>query len=583
MESKIEINAIVWSTNIETARKYAKEFTCDASENQNNYYETTTPEYKLNTYVRCPTYPVSATPSSITDIVIIQIEDTEDLIEAKKYLDSRRGIPMRVCLTTKLGEFDELECKLVNPSQLASERNVVLKEALSFERTLVNVFKKFDLNGNGFISTEELMSCSKELGHDLSHDDAKMITDTLDRQKSGNIDFNGFKKWWVTGKSDFSNFRRIVKAEMAVKNLVKMTSTNFNDYLTNLNNNSNDVASSEVQQSIEINLHAQKDFENGIGVFFDVSSGAEAKEIMNSFHEGLRNSPVFLTLSLEMADNETAAQTAEILNQMVMPMLNEIPEVSNVLMMGVNLELRAVQNKIILQVTISSMFAEIIANTLNEYNTSQLKMSAECTIHMFTNVDVNDLYSNDLSGLRLLEKFLNMKMHFTTKAYNLRSAVESVCGMMDDKIQMGVLPNYFSNIVNATRFGSVLRNFSLDLKFDPSPLVDMLALDKLKEFVGTEGYSTLSFGDFRAKVSDESANSINDSVSGFRNLMPNYINMFTQMKEMVPPEFIDIVKALNTERIEIHYGVNHQNLALSSKITLNLPKLNVIRDQVLNN
>jgi hypothetical protein len=145
METKIEINAIVWSTNIETAKKYAREFS-SASENENYYYTSSTPEYNLNVYVRCPTSQIMATPSSITDIVIIQIEDNEEVAEAKKYLDSRRGIPMKVCLTTKVGEFDELECKNVNPTELANERNALLKEALSFETTLINVFKKFDLN-----------------------------------------------------------------------------------------------------------------------------------------------------------------------------------------------------------------------------------------------------------------------------------------------------------------------------------------------------------------------------------------------------------------------------------------------------
>merc|ERR1712032_221390 len=185
MESKIEINAIIWSSNIDLAQKYAEAFS-QGTKNESGFYTNSTPEYNLNTYIRCPSAPNTATPSSITDIVFVHCEDADDALLAKNYLESRRGIPMRVCLTTKLGEFAELECKEVNPTELANERTNIIKEALSFEKTLINAFKKFDINGNGLISTDELMTCSKELGHELTQDDAKMITDTLDKEKKGN-------------------------------------------------------------------------------------------------------------------------------------------------------------------------------------------------------------------------------------------------------------------------------------------------------------------------------------------------------------------------------------------------------------
>lgn len=581
MESKIEINAIVWSTDIESARKYAQVLT-GSTQNEAGFYTTSTPEYTFNTYVRCPSVPNTATPTSITDIVFIQIEDELELLDAKNYLDSRRGIPMKVCLTTKFGQFEELECKNVNPAELANEKNTILKEALSFEKTLVNVFKKFDLNGNGLISTDELMSCSKELGHELTHDDAKMITDTLDKDNKGNIDFNGFKKWWVTGKSDFTNFRRIVKAELAVNKLIKMTSTNFNDYLSNLNENSNNVASSEVQQSMNINFHAKDDFENGIGLFIDISSGPEAKEIIQSMPEKLRNSPAFFTISIEMENNEIAAQTAEIVNEMLMPMIETIPQLSVSTQMGMRLNLRSNQNKLVFDVSVESLLAEIITNSLNIYNTKDLKMGGEGTLHLFTNVDINDIFSSDLNAWKLIEKALNMKMHFTTKAYNLRGAIDSVCGMIDKEIQSGALPHSFRNATNITRIASIMRSMDLDFKFDPAPIIDLIILKSTKKHIGEEKYSLMSFSEFKAQLSEEMNNKISETVADMREKMSHYVETASQMKEMIPPEFMDIIKSLNMEKIESQFGVSNDNLTMSVKLTLAMPKLNMIKDKILN-
>lgn len=580
MESKIEINAIVWSSNIDMARKYAEAFT-QGTQNGAGFYTNSTSEYTLNTYIRCPSESNTSTPTSITDIVMVHVEDSDECAQAQKYLDSRRGIPMKVCLTTKLGEFDELECKNVNPSELGNERTVILKEALSFERTLINVFKKFDINGNGLISTDELISCSKELGHELTKDDAQMITDTLDKDKKGNIDFNGFKKWWVTGKSDFTNFRRVVKAEMAVNKLIKMTSTNFNDYLSNLNENSKDLAATEVQQSMNLNFHSANEFENGIGLFIDICSGPEAKEIFDSKPESLRNSPVFVTLSLEMDNNEIASQTAEILNEMIIPMLGAIPQMTIPLQMGLKINFRANQNKLVADVTVEAMLAEIMINSYNSFNIKDLKVGGEATLHIFTGVNLNDVKNSDLNCWELSEKAMNLKLHFNTKAYNIRGCVETICAALDEKIDQGVIPMAFKNATIATRFGAILRTFDLDFKFDPAPLIDMIILKTEKKNIGTEGYNQLNLEEYKEKMAQGDAEAA-QRLSEMRAVIAQYIDQMAQMKEMVPPEFMDIIKSINLEKIELQFGINTDAAKVSNKITLNLPGLQSIKDQVLN-
>ena len=580
MESKIEINAIVWSLDIEAARKFAQTFT-EGTKTEAGFYTVSTPEYTLNTYVRCPSEPNNATSKSITDIVMVHVEDPSECEEAKNYLDSRRGIPFKICLTTNFGELDELECKNVNPSELATEKILIIKEALSFEKTLVNVFKKFDINGNGLISTEELMSCSKELGHELTQDDAQMITNTLDKDNKGNIDFNGFKKWWVTGKSDFAAFRRVVKAEMAVHKLVKLTSTNFNDYLSNLKEDSNNVAANEVQQSININLHANENFENGIGLFMDICSGQEAKEIFESYPEKIRNSPAFISLTLELETNEIAVQTAEMLNQMIVPMIDSIPQVAMALQMGAKVEFRANQNNLIADVTVGAMMAEMILQSTSQYNMKDLNAGGEGTIHIFSAADVNDILTTDLKAWEVVQKVLNMKLHLSSKAFYLRNAIGAICDVMDTQVDQGVLPYNFKSILNGIRIGSILRSLDVDFKFDPTPILDLILLKSCKGKVGEEGFKQLNLNDFKQKFAEGEDSKIAEEVGRFRGKLAAMVQSISEAKDSVPPEFLQIFKALNMEKIQLQYGVNTEQAKVSFKMTLNLPGMNKQRDEIL--
>lgn len=584
MESKMEINAIVWSMDIEAAKKHAATFT-QGNQNEQGFFTSSNADYNLNTFVRCPDHPITATPSSITDIVMVVVEDESEAEMAQKYLDSRRGIPFKICLTTKIGEFSELESKQVNPGEIANERANILKEALAFEKTLVNVFKKFDVNGNGLISTDELLQISKELGHELSLDDAKMITDTLDKDKKGNIDFNGFKKWWVTGKSDFSNFRRIVKAEMSVNNLVKMTSTKFNNYLSNLNEESHNVAQNEVQQSFALNLHSENQFENGVGIFIDISSGDDAKEIIDSKPENIRNSPAFISISMEMDNNEIAAQTAEMLNEMIVPMLDSIPELQAPRQMGVKFAVRANQNKLVADVTFENMIAEIIASQTAQFNVKDLKASGNGTLHVFTAMDVKDVYTKDLNAFELIEKALNFKLNLQSKSYNLRGAVDSICGMLENQMQSGgELSSKFKVGILAARAAGVLRDFSLDFKFSPSDILDLIILKLDKSKVSEEMFHKNNFEEYKKKIANpDNEGKMASKLADLRNTIDNaFEEQGPMMREMVPPEFVEIIKSINMEKIEAQCGTNLESMRSSYKITANLPGMNSIKDKLLN-
>lgn len=69
-------------------------------------------------------------------------------------------------------------------------------------------FKRFDLDGNGYIDKQELAALSLKLGHAL---DEKQLNDALhdlDLNHDGTIDFEEFCRWYFTGMKPYTGAKR---------------------------------------------------------------------------------------------------------------------------------------------------------------------------------------------------------------------------------------------------------------------------------------------------------------------------------------------------------------------------------------
>lgn len=574
------INTIVWAETSELAHEVALKFT-NAHPNQSNVYTSSFEGVVLNTYTRSPcTLPLSS-PSGIANIVIVHLTTNESsaVLEAQKYLDSRKGIPIRVLtsLLPLLEEAQTLDCQYVNVNELTGEGRVnILKEAKKFEETLLNCFCKFDINGNGLISVDELMKVSSELGHDLQADDAKMIADSLDESKShsGNISFQGFKKWWVMGKSDFHSFRRLCKAEMSVNKLVKLTSTHFNNYLHNLSQESKSVTQEELSQNINFNIHSKQSFENGVGVFFEVCSGNDARDVIHSQPENVKNSPLAASFRVAFASNDDALGVASMLNELVKPMLSSIPQLEQFMSLGLDFSFRSNQKFLIVDVTISGLLLDMMQNNMSAFNFSEMNVNASGTFHVFSALKLDDLLKD--SVLDVIQKALHMKFHLNTKTFNLRNALSAVIASLTDSVEQGLIPPQMQGYMIFIKLASVLRNFNFDLAFDAVELkntfVDFMVSKDTREGETTVDTKNRLFGN-DCKVAKK-----------FDELREQYSEMkdqVSEMKAMIPEELIPFAKSVDLSKLEFEIMVNNQNLHSVFKSTLSFPSLNAIRDDIL--
>ena len=79
-------------------------------------------------------------------------------------------------------DFNEFICLMVK----------TLTEADREEEELVNVFKRFDVNGDGEITWQDLVQIFTELGHDIDEEEAKEMIHFFDRDEDNSINFLEF-------------------------------------------------------------------------------------------------------------------------------------------------------------------------------------------------------------------------------------------------------------------------------------------------------------------------------------------------------------------------------------------------------
>lgn len=583
MDSKrnMAINALVWAWDLSKAQEIAEKFTKGTSSDQMLFINSSA-DYTLRTFVRSPNCISTQSPGGIADIIILFLSsnDPVELESAKKYVDTRNTIPIKVlcCESPYLDEAALLECKYVHVSEVTgAESETIIKEAKKFEETLLNCFNKFDINGNGLISIDELIKVSAELNHHLEQDDAQMIANSLDETKSnsGNISFEGFKKWWLMGKRDFQAFRRIIKAEMSVNKLIKLTTKKFNSYLENLKSNVEQISQEEELQGMDLNLHSKQSFDNGLGFFLELCTGSEAKEAIASYPSTIKTSPVGFSVRVSFSDAESANGVCEVLNQIASTLLAEIPILKPYLDMGLQYAFRTSGNCLVLDLSMSGMISDIIvAQSQMLGDLQKIDISSNLTFHLFSALTL-DFFLNEVSIIKNIEKFMHLKLHLNTKSFGLRKLWSQV----SEQIKAN---NVSSSGIRKIAFGIeallAMRSFKIDLGFDATEFSNMFL-----EMASYEHYTEFNDSLQEAKEAVLAGKTCEQKdLNKFKSKLLEFKEQAKSMKEMIPEEFTSILKSVNFEKFEIECFGNMPNTYFLLKTTINIPGLNAVRDDIMN-
>ena len=69
-------------------------------------------------------------------------------------------------------------------------------------------FAKYDKDGSGNIDKEELRALSTDLGHSLNDEELEAALIDLDLNKDGVVDYEEFKRWYLSGMKSYSGKKK---------------------------------------------------------------------------------------------------------------------------------------------------------------------------------------------------------------------------------------------------------------------------------------------------------------------------------------------------------------------------------------
>ena len=567
MESTPQVNIVVWAEMRSRAMAIAEPL-CGFQDNGNNdTWSGNVDGANVTVYIRLDGAFYNVPVQGLTDILIVDLssQDSPSAEVARNYVDTRRGIPHRFVTSSEdLSEFAKgLGCEFLSASSVASEetRAKLVRTAVALQNTLRETFNSLDLNKNGVITADELVEASTKLGHQLNHEEAKIVVSSL--SKEGSINFNQFRTWWVMGRGDLNTFRRLVQVEMRVGGLVKQTSEVFNQYLERLKS---ETHTDEVSYTGRVNIGPVSDFETGFGVHFDFAGGKDYENIVNNLPGYFRSSPMTFAVELRVQNEAAAAELSQTL-QGLKAMLEAVPQVSMAMAVGVNVNFRNVGTSVFVDVSFGGMIADQVVAQTSQFDFSQLNFSGTGNFSAHTGLRVSDLLSGTVENLANRLCLFRVEAH--SELSNTRVLANALATLWTGMAH--TLPRKARPFIAVVRLLGVIRSMGYEFKYDSDELTSILV-----DVVGEQGRQVTQTED-----NTQTLAALNGMLQMYQGMGLGMLEGFKPMMAEFLTPFRSALLAVDFDRISIVASLSF--LRLHAKFSLHLPGLTEFaRNNVLN-
>jgi hypothetical protein len=507
-------------------------------------YVFETAEYTLKGYIRHPDSWMASAPFGITDCLVAHMSaDGTNLDFVNKYISDRQAIPNKIvcCENTEACDAKEkfgAECVSETALNSTTFRESIVKAAITLDESLQAAFKKFDTNNNNQIDKDEIIQASKELGHVISDEDAQEIVNTI--ANNGKVDFESFKKWWIFGKTNFNQFRYLIKAEGTLAKTFQKGAPQFSNYLKELEAK---PQCADEEATAHVLLGHYKEIVNGIGLSLHCNTGDLWTDMVKDEPAYYRDSLGIVGIELEMKDEQMVAPAVETIKQLL-EMVRQIPQVGQAECMGVNFAPRGVGKSIFFEVATGGMIDFIIQNSLGEVDFSSIHWSGTDDMHLHTEATVDDLKS--LSGEEIFKKLIMFRGTCEGKYSHVSSFLNAFPALLE-AIPNQPIPSYKIKDI-ATFLKYVTSTRSLDL---------------------TLGFDNVAIGE---NIKKENEECFSEGCSAFGNAREEMLAMIGGMKEMIDGmlgPFKETLQGVNFDKISIF--VNCSKLKAHCKLNIHLP------------
>lgn len=454
-----EINIIIWAYDIKKAFDIAIRFSEHSILYKNyktSYFTFRKNEMKINIYLRSPNSISILSPKMSTDILIIFLSkpytsqsQEKEFLEAKKYFDKRKKIPFKIITLdnqnlqeektyTNLNTAFNNEIKVIPLQKILSktEKFEILQEAKDLEISLQTVFKKFQPNFQNenknfpsekkFIKKFDLIKAAKELGENLIEDEANFIIENLDKEKKGKISYEEFKQWWILGRSDFINLRRICTTKIS-EIFLGEKKIKLNNYLNHILSEGKEISNTKTQQIFNVNfLCNKKSAKKSTGFYLEFCNGPEALDIIESKFEDFEKSEFAFLLKFKFSSffeaEENLPKIEKFVNNKIFGVLNDIG--SMLVFMEPIFKFKVVENFVCVYYTSKLAHAD---NLLSEF-----KGLIEGSFSAFSDLEIEDVLTLK-SFEEICEVFLKLKIHFHLKMFDFKDAIRKIIRNIEEK------------------------------------------------------------------------------------------------------------------------------------------------------
>jgi hypothetical protein len=364
------------------------------------------------------------------------------------------------------------------------------------------------------------------------------------------------------GRTNFSEFRKLVEMQMSVGNLIKQGSNMFGDYFEKL---SKEVAVStdKVGYTGKISIVPTEEFVGGVGVSVHLTAGNDFEPILNSLPDYMTHSPVTYSLEIGIKDAEQGPMIVSRLNEIIAMFGEMIPPLQQALAMGLEVHFRSFGSSIFADITLGGVLGQQVQGGIGMFNLGQTNFAGNSNFHLTSGFVPMILLTHTLEDI--LTAATQLKIEGTGEYSSIKTLINSSTQMIT-MMNGGNIPQRLQPLILALKMAGSLKKTEFSLKYDTKALKECI-IDGIN-------------------LSRHHADGPTEFQRGAEKFLEQQ-GMFNMMVEqgkgmvMFVADYLDIIKNINLDSLSLHFLI--PNVKLFYKLTVRLPgATNWLNDNILN-
>lgn len=460
--------------------------------------------------------------AAVGDVVLVVAKSPEDLPPVKSLMGSYKRIPLKFILYDGVGNQADFEAEFKAVPIMKGAPLEFIDKLIDANNDLVKliagVFKNYDKNNNGFIELEELQALAKDLGTELTAEEAKKMIKMMDVNKDGKISLDELIAWWKSGFRGSSQRILSLMKKLAETNVYVQKAMNVLQHIK---------PPPPTEKSIVAKFGTYLSTVQQLGISLDLTALSKGKELeteLKMFSEsvGMVKNDIFAGIYFGVKDPQSAAKSLEEIVNTAAMLGGSLSTKAAEALTDVDFKYGTFEDKAIVCVVPSVKGSTDIAPFMPflEKLSSVMLPNQSITFKFGVATDLEKLSTDERSFIDLLFDGVLFEIVGTFNPYLKERIMEIVKAV---NVLQG-MPPAFQNAMPQGFGGSSLLSLKGEIAFDPTPELKELFREPLGEMMYSTPVKTLKEG-FAPQIKESlSSLPILETVHAFLKDQVNSIN-----------------------------------------------------------